>query len=191
MSSKWKLCRYKSRAPTLDSFQLPHRKKWKQFSFSNLSRNQYHYWFVSFTNNIDVTYHTFKSPCNLQKIFFFNYRIDQNIRCGGTKTCSHQPHRSNQSINLVIWGIILEFRTIQFTWPMRLVDFNLGPEKMAPKVKKSEKNQGPIFMFFFTLRAIFSGLRSKSENCIGHVNCVVLSYRMIPQKTKFAYRSRL
>ena len=94
--------------------------------------------------------------------------------------CSHQPHRSNQSINLVIWGIILEFRTIQFTWPMRLVDFNLGPEKMASKVKKSGKNQGPIFMFFFTLRAIFSGLRSKLENCIGHVNCVVLSYRMMP-----------
>ena len=69
--------------------------------------------------------------------------------------------------------------------------FQSRARENGPKGQKSEKNQGPIFMFFFTLRAIFSGLRSKSENRIGHVNCVVLSYRMIPQKTKFAYRSRL
>ena len=94
---------------------------------------------------------------HLPSLASLKYRVDRNIRWGGTKTCSTPTKSPNRWADLVIWGIILYLRAIQFTSLMRFLDFHLSSEKMTTKVRGSTtlggqkigKNFLLIFLLFF------------------------------------------
>ena len=84
------------------------------------------------------------------KIYWYMYRRNQNIKCGGTKTPSSPPYSLHQIRNMDMFGINLQVRTTEFGPPWRFFNFPPWLEILAPKVGGLTPLKGQkIEKFFF------------------------------------------